>query len=80
MYQYRFEPSGNIIKINVSPFPDWQEFEAFAEMLMDNESMQLVDCDKGMDRFQYRLTWRNERYLLQYEHYTDSIWLEREND
>lgn len=80
MYKYTFSDAhSGAITVHVTPFPDWQEFGQFADFLIQNENMTLLEKDIGMDRYQFRVEWQGKRFLLQFEHYTDSIWLESEN-
>lgn len=79
MYQYQKRHQGNITLIDVTPMPDWQEFEQFLNQFVEQENAQLLNKDLGMDRHQARLIIANKRYLMHFEHYTNSIWLDEDN-
>jgi hypothetical protein len=58
--------------------PDWDEFSLFVEQFLLAENATLVDKDYGMDRHQVRFRLAEKQYVMQFEHYTDSIWVEQD--
>lgn len=64
----------------VSPQPDWEDFTEFVSEFVDQEQGRIIEQDYGMDRHQIRYDVGNVRYILQYEHYSESIWVEQEID
>ena len=64
--------------LSVSPQPDWEDFTEFVSEFVDQEHGRIIEQDYGMDRHQIRYDVGNVRYILQYEHYSESIWVEQE--
>lgn len=77
-YKYTKIPQDDIVLLQVSPFPDWQEFEGFVTEFIQQEQGQLVEQDYGMDRHQIRYQIGSSRWVLQFEHYSESIWIEQD--
>ena len=67
-----------VVLLTVSPQPDWEDFTEFVKEFVEQEQGRVVEQDYGMDRHQIRYDVGNVRYILQYEHYSDSIWVEQE--
>ena len=77
-YQFKFRQSGGCTLVDVSPKPDWGEFDDFIQQFLNDLDAKLVEQDLGMDRHQVRYRVADKQYVLQFEHYTDSIWVERD--
>lgn len=78
MYQYKKILKQDIAVVEVTPMPDWEEFTHFVAQFIAAEDAKLVDQDYGMDRHQVRYRIGQHQYILQFEHYTDSIWIEQD--
>tara|TARA_Y100000310_G_C19944571_1_gene474083 strand:- start:144 stop:389 length:246 start_codon:yes stop_codon:yes gene_type:complete len=77
-YSYQKVKANGVIYLQVSPFPDWSEFESFCQFFLSKEDAVLVEADYGMDRHQVRYRIGSNQFVLQFEHYTDSIWIEQD--
>jgi hypothetical protein len=77
-FKYHLINEDNIIKVNVEPQPDWDEFEQFIDLFLENEGVIWISQDLGMDRHQVRYRKGDKQFILQYEHYSNSIWIERD--
>lgn len=77
-YKYSKRLQGDITKLDVNPMPDWEDFNDFVSVFLEQEAGTLVESDYGMDRHQVRYQVGASRYVLQYEHYSQSIWLEQD--
>ena len=77
-YQFKFRKTADCTLVEVTPRPDWAEFEGFVTQFLQDLDATLVEQDYGMDRHQVRYRVGNAQYVLQFEHYTDSIWVERD--
>lgn len=78
-YQYQILPIENeqpVQHISIQPVPDWDDFEVFAAQLMRDLGADIKSTDYGMDRHQVDYELDGARYLLHYEHYSQSIWIE----
>ena len=62
--------------LDVSPMPDWQEFGDFVQEFLSEQGARLIEQDMGMDRHQVRYRLGQKQYVLQFEHYSESIWIE----
>jgi hypothetical protein len=67
---------GAVLHIEVSPKPDWDNFKACAEQFIAVIEAEIKAVDYGMDRHQVDFELIGSRYLLQYEHYTQAVWVE----
>jgi len=77
-FKYQLINDNGIIRVCVDPKPDWDEFEQFVDLFLKNEDVILIAQDLGMDRHQVRYRKEEKQFILQYEHYTDSIWIEQD--
>jgi len=66
----------NITHISISPEPDWDDFSEFAAQFIADIGAEVRAEDYGMDRHQVDYELNGERYLLHYEHYSQSVWTE----
>ena len=78
IFSYRMVKRGDIALLDVHPLPDWQEFETFVSQFMEDSGAQLIEYDTGMDRHQVRYRYKGHQYVLQFEHYSQSIWIEQD--
>lgn len=76
--EFRFEKiqQQDITLLNISPMPDWQDFDDFVEYFLNQEKATLVAKDSGMDRHQVRYRVGAEGFILHFEHYSESVWIE----
>lgn len=77
-FSYTRTKTDNGWLLDVKPFPDWQEFDGFCEQFLTQEGAQLIEKDCGMDRHQVRFRIGKLQFILQFEHYTESIWVEQD--
>lgn len=75
-FKYEYQNQGELTLLLVSPQPDWDEFDDFVQLFLTNEAATLISKDTGMDRHQVRYRKAQRQYILQFEHYTNSIWIE----
>lgn len=75
-YKYKLVINGDVTKVEVAPVPDWEDFGEFVQVFIKQEGASLIAQDMGMDRHQIRYRKGQHQYILQFEHYTDSIWIE----
>jgi hypothetical protein len=75
-YTYKLVKEGEVTNVEVTPHPDWEEFDQFVELFIYHEGATLIAQDIGMDRHQVRYRKGQHQFILQFEHYTGSIWIE----
>ncbi|GAB2999321.1 DUF3630 family protein [Psychrosphaera aestuarii] len=68
----------NITQLSISPEPDWDDFKEFAAQFVADVGADVRAEDYGMDRHQVDYELNGERFLLHYEHYSQSVWIERQ--
>ena len=78
-YKKELRPDLEIAMLKVTPFPDWQAFPDFVKQFIAAEEADVIVQDYGMDRHQIRYRKKGKQYILQFEHYTDSIWIEADS-
>jgi hypothetical protein len=67
----------NSLVFNLQPCPDWDSFVPWAQELLQCSNICLpnnVDC--GADRHMITFTFLQNRFSLNYENYSNSIWIE----
>ena len=77
-FTYQVVNENDITTVIVQPHPDWDEFGQFVDEFIECEKATLVAQDLGMDRHQVRYKKGERQYILQFEHYTNSIWIEED--
>lgn len=77
-FTFSLKPSDKHTLVEVVPMPDNDEFVDFAHQFVVDQQGELVVIDSGLDRHQCRYTIGDHQYVLNYEFYTDSIWLEQD--
>jgi hypothetical protein len=77
-YQYKKVLRAPIAIVEVTPLPEWEEFSDFVDYFIANEDAKVIEQDYGMDRHQIRYRKGGHQYILQFEHYTQSIWIEQD--
>lgn len=75
-FSYQKVQQDDVTLLHIQPMPDWQDFELFVQHFLQMEQGVLISQDQGMDRHQIRYRIGNQRFLLQFEHYTESVWIE----
>ncbi len=66
------------IVLTVDIFPEADEFVFWAELFLLNEIFTIVEKQSGADRHQIRFRYKNQSFNLNYEHYSDSLWIAAE--
>lgn len=66
-----------IIEFNLQPAPDWDDFIPWGKNLIAKlQNSQFNQLDTGADRHKLTFTFAQNRFSLNYETYSDSIWIE----
>jgi hypothetical protein len=66
----------NIIQLEVCPKPNWDSFTELAERFCLQFNMQKVNLSLGADRAQLHFRIGLSDFLLHYESFCDSFWIE----
>ncbi len=74
MKTYSYQLEEHILKI--TPEPDWDDFKDFVAQFMSEQGAEIKASDYGMDRHQIDYELDGKRFLMHYEHYTQSVWIE----
>ncbi|MBU2880389.1 DUF3630 family protein [Psychrosphaera sp. B3R10] len=77
-YRYSRQKVGDVWQLSVVPFPDWQDFDEFTAEFLAVEKAKLIEKNYGLDLHQIRFRLGQHQYVLHFEHYTESIWVEQD--
>ena len=67
----------NSLIFNLQSNPDWDNFEPWAQELLQCCNIDLLNStDSGADRHMITFTFLQNRFSLNYENYSNSIWIE----
>lgn len=73
---YRVE---NTLIIDPQEKPDWDNFIAWGQKLLNHPTLHCTsEYDSGADKHKLNFTFVQQRYSLNYESYSDSVWIEAE--
>ncbi|MEJ6475813.1 DUF3630 family protein [Pseudoalteromonas piscicida] len=62
-----------IIHSEITPQDD--EFELWGQIFLHQDAIQLLEFSAGADRHQWRFSFEQCYFNLNFEHYSDSIWI-----
>ena len=68
----------DLILITPDIFPDQDEFELWAKIYLHHSAIIWLECHVGADRLQVRFRFKGESFNLNYDYYSDSIWISPE--
>jgi len=78
MTQITLNTEFNFLKIIPEFFPDADEFELWGSILLSNDEITLLETSIGADRHQIRFCWQTQNFNLNFEHYSESLWISPE--
>ncbi|BBN80586.1 hypothetical protein PA25_05710 [Pseudoalteromonas sp. A25] len=65
-----------VLIIDPTCFPEADEFELWAKIFLHfPEHIQILEFSQGADRHQLRFNYAQQSFHLNFEHYSDSIWI-----
>lgn len=78
MTQFRFDPDYQVIIISANPTPNDEDFQLWATLLLHAPAISCADFNAGADRHQMRFHFTDHSFNLNFEHYSESIWISAE--
>jgi len=72
-----FDATLNCVKILPVSFPDADDFPLWGRIFL-NDGIEILEFNEGADRHQIRFNWQNYNFNLNFEHYSESIWINAE--
>ncbi|MCF2856939.1 DUF3630 family protein [Pseudoalteromonas sp. SMS1] len=68
----------NVLVITPTLLPHSDDFKLWGEVFLAIESVKTIEFNQGADRHQWRFEFKRQTYNLNYEHYSESIWISPE--
>lgn len=68
--------NGHSLLLEFDRYPKWDEFESLARGWLQDRECRISEVSVGMDHIVIAFDDLQNLYALNFEHYTDSIWVE----
>jgi hypothetical protein len=78
MTQLQLDNQHNAIIIIPSEMPNDDDFELWAQLFLHGPELVIGEFAAGADRHQCRFTYAQQSFNLNFEHYSNSIWINGE--
>ncbi|KPH56862.1 hypothetical protein AMS58_19525 [Pseudoalteromonas porphyrae] len=78
MTQYQFDNRHNVIIITPSEMPNDDDFELWAHLFLHSSEIKIGEFEAGADRHQMRFNYEQQGFNLNFEHYSNSVWINGE--
>ncbi|MBQ4849326.1 DUF3630 family protein [Pseudoalteromonas sp. MMG012] len=75
MTQITFDAAYNVLLIHVPEIPEADEYLFWAKLFLHQEALTIIEELEGADRHQTRFSYGSSTFNMNFEHYTDSIWI-----
>jgi hypothetical protein len=75
MTTLHFDEQHAIIWVKPDLFPYQEEFELWATVFLHHDALTWLEMHTGADRCQVRFRFQDESFNLNYDYYSDSIWI-----
>lgn len=76
MKTIELDQNNRIIEIDIQPLPYSEEFIEWGKSFLSNNQLQApIDVSEGADRHMLVFTFNSVRFSLNYESYSESIWI-----
>ncbi|AOT07129.1 DUF3630 family protein [Pseudoalteromonas luteoviolacea] len=63
------------LQIIPSEFPDGDDFQLWGSVFLSVDKLETLEFNEGADRHQWRFTYLQQPFSLNFEHYSESIWI-----
>lgn len=73
-----YDAEYEIIVINSRDLPNDEDFELWATLFLHAPAIKIADFDAGADRHQLRFHFTDHSFNLNFEHYSESVWINAE--
>jgi hypothetical protein len=78
MTQIEYDHAHKYILITPVEPPHDEDFELWSTLFLHSDDVTLNEYSAGADRHQVRFTYNQQTFNLNYEHYSQSIWINGE--
>ncbi|MCO7248895.1 DUF3630 family protein [Pseudoalteromonas sp. Ps84H-4] len=78
MTELTFDAEHAVIIVQASEPPHDEDFELWATLFLHTPAIKIADFDAGADRHQLRFHFTDHSFNLNFEHYSESIWINAE--
>ena len=78
MTQITFNTKLNFLQIAPDTFPESDEFTFWGKIFLNHEAFSILETSEGADRHQIRFCWHGQNFNLNFEHYSESLWVSPE--
>ncbi|GKW54015.1 DUF3630 family protein [Pseudoalteromonas sp. D15MCD-2] len=78
MTELTYDAEHEIILVTSSELPHDEDFELWATLFLHAPAITTADFDAGADRHQLRFHFTDHSFNLNFEHYSESIWINAE--
>jgi hypothetical protein len=75
MTKITLDSTHNVLLISPSELPEADEFLFWAKLFLHQPNISIIEELEGADRHQTRFSYEHCLYNINFEHYTDSIWI-----
>lgn len=78
MTEFRLDNQNNAIIITPIEMPNDDDFELWAHIFLHMPEITITEFAAGADRHQLRFNYAKHNFNLNFEHYSNSIWINGE--
>lgn len=78
MTEFQLDTRHNAIIISPSEMPNDDDFELWAHLFLHAPEITISEFASGADRHQCRFSYAQQNFNLNFEHYSNSIWINGE--
>ena len=78
MTQITFNTEFNFLQIAPDFFPEADDFAFWGQIFLNHEAISILETSDGADRHQIRFCWHGQHFNLNFEHYSESLWVSPE--
>jgi len=78
MTQIEYDHAHKYILITPVEPPNDEDFELWSTLFLHSDDITLNEYSSGADRHQIRFSYDQQTFNLNYEHYSQSIWINAE--
>ncbi|ALO43374.1 DUF3630 family protein [Pseudoalteromonas phenolica] len=78
MTQITFNTEFKFLQIAPDFFPEADEFSFWGQIFLNHNTISILETSEGADRHQIRFCWQGQNFNLNFEHYSDSLWISSE--
>ncbi|KZN41382.1 DUF3630 family protein [Pseudoalteromonas luteoviolacea] len=68
----------DVLLIRPSILPDSDDFQLWGEVFLTMDKLKIIEFNQGADRHQWRFEFDQQPFAMNYEYYSESIWISPE--